>query len=234
MGLLERQAVLLGSQEVAPAIRLFRFAIPEMERFDFVPGQWVSLVGSIEGKKVTRAYSLASLPQRNEFEICLNRVEGGLFSPYLFSLEPGQSVTLRGPVGTFTYRDTKREVVMVATGTGVVPFRPMLRQAGLLESGLPTTLIFGARYPAGLLFAQEFAALASEFPNFRFWPTVTRPDESWRGAVGRVQGVLWERLDPKPDVDIYICGLKEMVDDVRDQLKLRGFDKKQIIYEKYD
>jgi ferredoxin-NADP reductase len=35
-------------------------------------------------------------------------------------------------------------------------------------------------------------------------------------------------------VDIYLCGLKEMVDDVRAVLKALGFDRKQIFYEKYD
>ncbi len=70
-------------------------------------------------------------------------------------------------------------------------------------------------------------------------PTVTRPGPEWLGRTGRVQAHLDEALAVRTpeeidNIDVYICGLKEMVDDVRKQLKQRGFDRKQIIYEKYD
>jgi CDP-4-dehydro-6-deoxyglucose reductase len=101
------------------------------------------------------------------------------------------------------------------------------------------TLLFGVRYETGLLYREEFERLASEYDSFRFLPTITRPTESWRGLTGRVQQHLDEALALRtPDeiftLDVYICGLKEMVDDVRKELKKRGFDRKQIIYEKYD
>jgi ferredoxin-NADP reductase len=234
MALVEMRARLIETFEVGPAIRHFRFELPAIERFDFVPGQWVSFTEEIDGKKITRAYSLAAPPSGRHFEICLNRVEDGLFSPYLFQLSPGAEVSVKGPVGTFTLRNRDREAVFVATGTGVVPFRAMLQQPGYLESGVPATLIFGARYANGLMFQETFAALAERHPNFRFLSAVTRPDASWTGLTGRVQPLLWETIGDRTDLDVYVCGLKEMVDDVREQLKLRGFDRKQIIYEKYD
>jgi ferredoxin-NADP reductase len=226
--------VLRRTEDRRPGIRLFEFAIPDLDRFEYVAGQWVSLVAEVDGKPVTRAYSLASLPSGNTFEICLNLVEDGLFTPYLFGLSVGAAVTVRGPVGSFVLRGREREAVFVATGTGVVPFRPMLRQAGYLEQGAKATLIFGARYESGLVFGEEFSELAALHSNFRFIPTVTRPSESWAGTVGRVQPLLWNLLGDRTDVDVYVCGLKEMVDDVRQGLKDRGFDRKQIIYEKYD
>jgi CDP-4-dehydro-6-deoxyglucose reductase len=96
------------------------------------------------------------------------------------------------------------------------------------------TLIFGARYPYGLLYRDEFERLASEHNNLRFLPTVTRPDDHWRGLTGRVQPHLVKEIGERRDVDIYICGLKEMVNDVRGILKDMGIDRKQIIFEKYD
>ncbi|MBV9036023.1 MAG: hypothetical protein JO182_16150, partial [Acidobacteriaceae bacterium] len=91
----------------------------------------------------------------------------------------------------------------------------------------------------GLLYANEFLALTQQFPRFRFLPTVTRPDPQWQGRTGRVMAHLDEALalrtpDELSTTDVYICGLREMVDDVRKELKARGFDRKQIIYEKYD
>jgi NAD(P)H-flavin reductase len=234
MALVEQQAVLTRSVEIGPAIRWMEFKIPAAERFDFIPGQWVSIYASIHGKIITRAYSLASQPSGNRFEICLNLVPDGHFSPFLFGLQPGNTVFMKGPVGNFTFRESGRPAVFVATGTGVVPFRSMLGGFGAIRQGYSKTLLFGARHEAGLMFREEFAALSASNPLFHFVPTLTRPEPHWNGATGRVQPLLWEILGDSKDVDIYICGLKVMVDDVREQLKQRGFDRKQIIYEKYD
>lgn len=234
MALVEHMARLVDVEEIGPGIRNFRFELPSVESFEFVPGQWVSLTETVAGKKVTRAYSISSLPRGNQFEICLNKVEDGNFTPHLFSLQPGDSVPMKGPVGSFTLRAKDREAIFVATGTGVVPYRPMLQQAGYLDQGSKATLIFGARYSEGLMFRREFEALAAQHSNFRFLPTVTRPGAEWTGLAGRVQPLLWETIGERTDVDVYICGLKEMVESVRDELKAKGFDKKQIIVEKYD
>jgi len=80
--------------------------------------------------------------------------------------------------------------------------------------------------------------MALRNPNFRFWPTLTRPDAGWKGRQGRVQAHLAAAIGAtgkkSGDLDVYLCGLKEMVDDVRALLKSQGFDRKQIFYEKYD
>lgn len=234
MALVEHKARLLETFDVGPAIRHFVFEIPEVESFHFTPGQWVSMAEMVDGKKVTRAYSLASLPEGNRFEICLNKVEDGMFSPYLFTLNPGDLVPTKGPVGTFTLRAKDREAFFVATGTGVVPFRSMLQQPGFLDAGTAATLIFGSRFRDGLMFQEEFAALAAKYPNFKFLPTITRPDESWQGQSGRVQPHLWQLIGDRTDLDVYVCGMKEMVESIREELKTRGYDRKQIIVEKYD
>ena len=66
------------------------------------------------------------------------------------------------------------------------------------------------------------------------WPTLSRPDATWSGRQGHVQAHLAEAIEDRRDLDFYLCGLKEMVDDVRAVLKGLGFDRKQIFYEKYD
>jgi ferredoxin-NADP reductase len=197
------------------------------------PGQFVSIKEQVAGKEVTRAYSIASPPDGNRFALCLNRVNEGLVSPRLFALQPGEHVEVAEPLGYFTLRRPEKPAVFVATGTGIAPFRSILLSA--LPSSAPITLIFGVRYAAGLLYRDEFISLAEHHPHFKFIPTVTRPDESWKGLEGRVQMHLETALAHHAETpDVYICGLKEMVDDVRALLKQRGFDRKKIIYEKYD
>jgi CDP-4-dehydro-6-deoxyglucose reductase len=215
-------------------VRQFVFEALDTDRFAFAPGQFVSLVHELEGREVTRAYSIASAPDGVRFELCLNRVKEGVFSPWLFSMRPGDTVDMQGPLGYFVLRNPGRDALFVATGTGVAPIRSIL-QAGLHHRPpAQLTLLFGVRYPSGILYRAEFDTMACLWPGFRFWPTVTRPDELWSGRTGRVQQHLLEAIGSRRDIDVYICGLREMVDDVRAVLKCAGFDRKQIIVEKYD
>ncbi|MBY0506890.1 MAG: hypothetical protein K2X03_23420 [Bryobacteraceae bacterium] len=227
-------ARLLEVRSLSPEIKHFFFDVPGVDQLEFTAGQFVSFTEEIRGKPVTRAYSIASAPNGNRFELCLNRVEGGYFSPYLFALAPGATVPMQGPLGTFVLRPPVRDTILVATGTGITPFRAILARALSRHPRQHFTLVFGARHPHGLIFAEEFRAAECDHPNFRFVPTLTRPDPSWSGATSRVQPLVLEAVGERRDLDVYVCGLKAMVDDVRAILKARGFDRKQIISEKYD
>ena len=96
------------------------------------------------------------------------------------------------------------------------------------------TLLFGIRHENSIYYRDDFDALARARSNFHFWPTLSRPQPSWGGRAGHVQTHLLEAIGERRDLDVYICGLKAMVDDVRGILKAMGFDRKQIIFEKYD
>ncbi len=228
------QARLVSAHDLAPDVRHFEFEIADRSEFPFTPGQFVSIKEQVAGKEVTRAYSIASPPNGNRFALCLNRVPEGLVSPRLFAMSLGEKVEVNEPLGYFTLRNPEKPAVFVATGTGVAPFRSILLTA--LPQSAPITLLFGARHPHGVLYKDELEALAQQHAHFRFVPTVTRPDNAWKGKAGRVQAHLDEALGQHAadQPDVYICGLKEMVDDVRALLKQKGFERKQIIYEKYD
>lgn len=226
-------AKLTSYRDLAPSTRHFDFEVPDRGDFRFTPGQFVSLKRDFDGRELTRAYSIASTPDGNRFSLCLNRVEHGTFSNYLFTLQPGAELEVAEPLGYFTLRRPERASLFIATGTGVAPFRSMLQQH-LPESNVPRTLLLGCRYVDGLLYNTEFEDLARQHSHFSYWPTVTRPEDTWSGRTGRVQAHLDEALASRTDVDVFICGLKEMVDNVRGLLKQKGFDRKQINYEKYD
>jgi ferredoxin-NADP reductase len=236
------QAKLIECVEIAPGLGHFVFEA-QSQSFDFIPGQFVSFTADIASnneagvKKITRAYSLASAPHgvnpANRFELCLNVAPEGLFSHHLFRMKPGDTVEMRPPLGMFVLRQPPRNSLFIATGTGIAPFRSMLK-AHLSASSPQFTLLFGVRHESHLIYRSEFEDLARQYPNFRFWPTLTRPEASWSGRSGRVQEHLEEALAGRRDVDVYLCGLKLMVDDVRSRLRAEGFDRKQIFYEKYD
>lgn len=224
-------ARLVSYTDLVDKIRHFTFEVPAMEKLAYSPGQFVSLSEMVAGKRITRAYSIANAPSDgNRFEICLNLVDDGAFSPLLFRMGHGDTVEMKGPLGTFVWRDSPVDSIFVATGTGIVPYRAMLQAYPARRA----TLIYGTRHPENLLWRNEFEQLAEQHPAFRFLPTVTRPDDTWRGRTGRVQPLLLDEIGERRDLHIYACGLREMVDSVRELLKGMGFDRRQIITEKYD
>lgn len=226
-------ARLLEFADVTDEVRHFVFEA-ECDDFDFLPGQFVSFTETVDGKKVTRAYSIASQPHGGVFELCLNRVEKGKLSPRLFDMQVGDAMEMQGPLGYFVMRNPPSDSLFVATGTGVAPFRAMVQRHAVKMPDLQFTLLFGVRRERGILYRDEFEKIARQHPNFRFWPTLTQPDQGWTGRSGRVQTHLDEAIGERRDLDVYVCGMKAMVDDVRQKLKEMGFDRKRIIYEKYD
>ena len=227
------KARLTESREIAPNTRHFEFEALDWQAA-FVPGQFLSITAPIGEDEITRAYSIVSPPDGNRFALCANLVQDGHLSPFLFLLKPGDEISFKGPYGAFILRRPVSDSIFVATGTGIAPFRSILLSKLQENPDRRFTLIFGVRYERALLYDDELRALAAKFPNFEYHPTLTRPPETWTGRTGRVQQHTLEALGDRRDMDVYICGLREMVDDMRSQLKAIGLDRKRIIYEKYD
>lgn len=227
------KARLVAAREIAPGTSHFEFEAVDWDAA-FVPGQFLSLTRTIGDETVTRAYSVASPPDGRGFALCANLVPDGRFSPFLFGMQPGDEVDLKGPYGTFTLRRPPSDSIFVATGTGIAPFRSIILAQLAEHPDRSFTLVFGVRQEENLLYRDEWPRIASRFPNFRYLPTLTRPHESWTGLSGRVHGHALDVLGDRRDVDIYVCGLREMVDELRGKLKEIGYDRKRVIYEKYD
>lgn len=219
--------------------RHLEWEVIEGGRFDFIAGQFVSMTLRHDSTEHTRAYSIASGPRPDgRFDLCLNRVPGGLFSNYLCDLQPGAVLDFTGPHGFFVARrPIERDLVFIATGTGIAPIRGMLED--LFSSGPAPDremwLLFGVRHAETILYRDEFERLAAQHPRFHFVPTLSRAEQDWPGERGHVQQLLRARFAGRRDIDVYVCGLKAMVDDVRKILKEEfGLDRRQIHYEKYD
>jgi ferredoxin-NADP reductase len=174
----------------------FEFVIDELESFSFTPGQFVSAVAvDPSGKEQTRAYSIASAPSGNRFELCLNRVEGGYFSNRLADLPDlpvGETIQVQGPLGYFTLREPITDSILVATGTGVAPMRGFLQWLFPADGpdrseGREIWLVYGTRHESELYYREEFEALAARCARFHYLPTLSRATENWTGLRGYVQ-----------------------------------------------
>jgi CDP-4-dehydro-6-deoxyglucose reductase len=227
------KARLISSREVAPNTRHFEFEAIDWD-CRFVPGQFVSLTQKIAGNSITRAYSIASPPNGSRFALCANLVPEGHFSPFLFGLDIGGEIEFKGPYGAFILRRPVADSLFVATGTGIAPFRSIIHRGLREHPDRHFTLIFGVRYEQTLLYNDEWVSLAGSEPNFSYAPTLTRPSPSWGGLTGRVHDHVISALGDRRDIDVYICGLREMVNELRTRLKALGLDRKRTIFERYD
>jgi len=233
------QARLRLSVELSEFTRHLELEVNGVPRFGFVPGQWLSVKATTpDGEEITRAYSIASPPSENgHVAFCLNRVQDGFMSNYLCNLQAGETVTFQGPFGDFILRPPLRDTVFIATGTGIAPFRSILHWL-LAEKDRHQDrqfwLLFGVRREQDIYYRKEFEQLAAEHDNFHFLPTLSRPDDHWRGLRGYVQQHLGEIVGMRTDMHAYICGLDKMVKANRELLKALGWDRTSIRYEKYD
>lgn len=231
-------ARLKESKSLSDYTKHLEFAVENAVRFGFVPGQWISLKQSKpDGEEITRAYSIASPPDGNRFALCLNRVQDGFMSNYLCDLKEGTEIQGQGPFGNFTLRPPLRDTLFIATGTGIAPYRAMLHWLLADESRHQNKtfwLLFGSRYEADLYYHDEFQELAAQHPNFNYLPTLSRGGPEWNGLRGYVQAHVPRIVGNRSDMHAYLCGLDKMVTANRDLLKSFGWDRKSILYEKYD
>jgi ferredoxin-NADP reductase len=214
------------------------FAVEDMPHFKFTAGQFVSMKAEKEGREITRAYSIVSQPRSdNTFDVCLNRVEMGFFSNYLCDLKEDARVKFHGPHGYFVPRNPIRDSIFVGTGTGVAPLRSMLfwlYEDAARNQGHDFWLVFGTRYLPELYYHEEFLQLEREHANFHYLPTLSRDNAGWTGARGYVQEHVRKIAEGRTDMDTYICGLKDMVVANRDMLVGMGWDKKSVMFERFD
>src|SRR5271169_5306725 len=232
-------AHLARSTALTALTRHLEFEIKGVPRFGFVAGQWLSFkTNKLDGEEITRAYSIASPPgDDNRFALCLNRVQDGFMSNYLCDMKEGDEISCQGPFGDFILRPPVRDTIFIATGTGIAPFRSMLHWLLDDESrhqGKQLWLFFGNRTEKDIYYNDELLALAEQHTNFQYLPTLSRGGSEWQGLRGYVQDHVSAIVQRRTDMHAYICGLDKMVKANRELLKSLGWDRKSILYEKYD
>lgn len=250
----ETNAIVTQRIDAAPGLMILRVAPDGWKLPDFAPGQFavLGLPGKAPrvqlsdpeekpaepDKMIRRAYSIASSSlSRDHLEFFVTLVRSGELTPRIFALQAGDRIWL-GPkiTGTFTLKDVPegKDVVMVATGTGLAPYMSMLRTE--LSSGPPRrwAVLAGARHSWDLAYQAELVTMARLMPRFAYLPCVSRPKEEpapWGGAAGYVQslwtgGALEQAFGRKPtpaDTHVLLCGNPGMIDDMCKVLTADGF-----------
>ena len=232
--------LILSTREyITPRVMKFSLAREDGTRFEYTPGQFITLHLPWQDMVLRRSYSIATparqVGESGEIEIGVTEVDGGRATDVLFNLRPGARIEATGPFGRFILRDDPPvRYVLVATGTGVSPYRSMLPalSAKLAEPGYSAQLLLGVRSREELLFGPDFERFSERHPGFRFTPSFSRdPDDGVHH--GYVQQQLAQMaLDPETDI-VYLCGNPDMIDESVVHLKSLGFNNPHIRREKY-
>ena len=239
------QLRLVDSFMLASAVRHLVFERVDGQPLAFTPGQFLQIHFHYDdGTPTKRSYSVASVGDGSSpvqrIEIAVSYVEGGAATRLLGDLPIGGVVDASGPYGRFCLQatDTHPRYLLLATGTGVTPYRAMLPQIEkLLAAGdREVVLLYGARSEAELLYGEEFEAFAQKHRGFLFHGCLSRQARTVPRSTdrsGHVQHVLAE-LGPHAERDIaYLCGNPNMVDAAFAVLKESGLPVSQIRREKY-
>ncbi len=217
-----------------PTVFLLRLRRTDGKPLKFIPGQWV-LTRLKNEEDLRRAYSIASPPHLEDyFELCIKAVEGGAMSPLLARMKEGDVFDCAGPYGKFVLVDPlKTDVNFVATGTGVAPFRSMIDTLFHNGGRMNILLLFGVRRQDQIIYGKHFDDLARKHKNFRFIPTLSRPVDEWKGHTGYVQSLVKEYIPRYENEEVYLCGIPEMVDEVKGVFLSMGAPKGRVHTEKW-
>jgi len=240
--------------EMSPRVMTLRVAAHGWDLPEFTPGQFavLGLPGSAPrahwseaeptpsdpAKMIRRPYSITSSSRNHEYmEFYISMVSTGALTPRLFALNVGDPIWLGPKVsGMFTLNQVPKEknIVMVATGTGLAPYISMLTSE--LQCGSPRkfAVLHGAFHSWDLGYRSELQTMQYLCQNFSYITTIDRPDDEpvpWMGKTGWVQelwksGVIADAWGEKPtpeNTDVFLCGVSGMVNAMMEALTTEGF-----------
>jgi len=226
------QAVIEKKDRVTTHVYMVTFKLVDPAEITFIAGQTISLN---VGEGINRSMSIASPPsEKNRILMCHDTFPNGPGSKWTIAHNVGDTATFMAPLGMFTIdKESHRKKILIATGSGIAPFRSMV--IDYLENGGTddVTIYWGLRYEDDIYWLDEFQRLSAKFPNFRIVLTLSKPGDVWRGPVGRVTAHVAQEEQNLTGSDFYLCGNQLMIKDIEVQLAQHGVPPHQVFKELY-
>lgn len=184
--------------------------LPPTSYFQYNAGQYVNLIKG----NINRSYSIANKPSsRNQLEFFIKKYENGLMSKYWFEeAKINDLLRVEGPLGSFFLRESKcKNIVFLATGTGIAPIKAMLESVIEQHSNFNKKkfwIFAGARYKHDLLWEPN---INNNKIEIKYIPVLSRQVKDWNGEKGYVQDIVLKQNINLKDSQVYACGSNEMI-----------------------
>src|SRR6267154_449517 len=166
-----------------PDTKTLKLKWPDGHNPEFKTGQFITLYWP-DTTNYKRAYSLSSCAlDRGFYEVTIKR-DGKMGTRMVDWAKAGDKLFVIPPVGKFLPAfEPGKQLVCIAGGSGVTPFRAFVRDATKRELEIKITVLYSVRTTNDIIFDREFRELAIENPNFNFYVTCTRlhPEDKWTG-----------------------------------------------------
>lgn len=208
---------------------------PFKETLTFEPGQFMSLGFT---KTAWRAYSIASVPSEEHLELIVRIVEGGVGSEALAAANIGDKIPFKGPFGHFKLSDTPNaHLVFCATGTGIAPFRAMIKAEQAQKNPRPMTLLYGGKNADDLAYLKEVNQWDENLSvklGLSRDPDAKTPEAFNGEALNCRITQLLENLEISEAHEFYLCGNGAMVKSVQEMLEAKAVSKDRIFMERFN
>jgi NAD(P)H-flavin reductase/ferredoxin len=224
----------VARESVAPNVVKLSLQLPADAAFDFRSGQYVRL--RVPGTDAWRSYSMASTAQDvPRIDLLLRVLDDGVMSNYLREhCREGDEMELEGPYGTFFWRSSKAQHIMVAGGTGLAPMLAMLDDIRALPGKKPKVLLsFGCATADNLFCLDELEVRAAWMPTLKNRVSVSAPQPGYAGLVGNPVSVIEAKDVVDPDAVAYLCGPAPMIEAARKHLESLGVKRENIYAEHF-
>jgi CDP-4-dehydro-6-deoxyglucose reductase len=211
-------------EKLAPDVVKLMLRLPPNNGFASLAGQYIDLIGK---GGIRRSYSMANaVVAGGQLELHVRQVEGGELSRYWFGeAKANDLLRFEGPRGTFFLRDCAgRDLVFLATGTGIAPVKAMLEGMVAGSGARSISVYWGGRVPADLYWTPP-ATIAGV--DVHYHPVLSRADEAWKGLRGHVQDRLLETHPDFEHTTIYACGSMAMIESAKTLLTAFGLSPKK-------
>jgi Na+-transporting NADH:ubiquinone oxidoreductase subunit F len=224
------------TKQLTSDITRLKILLVEPKEIDFKSGQYVLVEVIVEE---TRAYSIASSNlQKGEIHIEVKLVPGGLCSPYLHSLQPGDKIRFFGPYGQFYLRDTDFKVICVAGGVGLAPMKPIIDDVLRSYPNRKVELYYGAKAFKDLYDHDMLVDIAQEHERFQYYPALSESDGfdvegDYPVSTGFIHTLIRSKVIDGPSSEGYLCGPPVMIDAVVKELVEKGVPEIRILYDKF-
>ena len=207
------------------------------DQLGFKAGQYIIVdIPDKDGVK-KRLYSIAS-PESDQkmIELIIKIIPKGAGSEFFKARNPGDIINITGPAGVFTLEKNDQPKVFLATGTGIAPIRSMLKSYSQDKPKVPLFLFWGMRRKSDLYLVQEYESLKKKFYFFKYFFCLSRDKKKGEHIYpGYVQQAA-EHILPKNillNAEFYICGGRNMVDELQKYLLQKGIPKNRLHFERF-